>query len=280
VRRPLDLEMVRRGLVPSREEAATAIRAGAVLVAGRPATKAAALVAPAESIAISKDDGGFVSRGGRKLEAALQRFPVVVAGRRALDAGASTGGFTQCLLLRGAAAVVAVDVGYGQLDWSLRTDERVTVLERTNARVLEPDMLPFAPDVVTADLSFISLTLVIPALARCAADRADFVVLVKPQFEAAREDVAAGGVVLDVDTRRRAIRRAASACVAAGLTVRGVTASPVLGPAGNAEFFLWAARPGEHADHESRGAAESGDAMLERSIEDALREAPDAIEAP
>jgi len=269
VRRPLDLEMVRRGLVPSREEAATAIRAGTVLVAGRPATKSAALVAPAESISIAKDDRGFVSRGGRKLEAALQRFPVEIRGRRALDSGASTGGFTQCLLRHGVTAVIAVDVGYGQLDWSLRTDERVTVLERTNARVLEPGILPFAPDVVTADLSFISLTAVIPALARCAADRADFVVLVKPQFEAARRDVAPGGVVLDADARRGAIRRVADACVAAGLTGRDVMASPILGPAGNAEFFLWVSRGGD-------GSA----ASLEPRIDDALREAPDASEAP
>lgn len=272
MRRPLDLEMVRRGLVPSREEAATAILAGSVLVAGRPATKAAALVAPAESIQISNTDRGFVSRGGRKLEAALQRFPLDVRGRHALDAGASTGGFTQCLLRRGAIAVVAVDVGYGQLDWSLRTDERVTVLERTNARLLEPGMLPFAPDMVTADLSFISLALVIPSLVRCAAERTDMVLLVKPQFEAAREDVAAGGVVLDLDARRRAIRRVIDACTAAGLATRGVTASPVLGPAGNAEFFVWASRGDDPpADADDGSTADE----RERFVEQALRETPD-----
>ena len=275
MRRPLDLEMVRRGLVPSREEAATAIRAGTVLVAGRPATKAAALVAPAESISIETSDRDYVSRGGRKLEAALQRFGIDVAGRSALDAGASTGGFTHCLLRHGAAAVVAVDVGYGQLDWSLRTDERVTVLERTNVRQLDPGMLPFAPGVVTADLSFISLGMVVTALARCAATRADFVLLVKPQFEASREEVAPGGVVVDPAARRSAIRRVADACAATGLTVRDVTASPILGPAGNAEFFLWADR----TDASTAPAGAPSGADLGLAIDRALPEAPDGGEA-
>jgi len=263
--------MVRRGLVSSREEAATAIRTGTVLVAGRPASKAAALVAPAESISIEVSASGYVSRGGRKLEAALRRFPVEARDRFALDAGASTGGFTHCLLAHGAAGVVAVDVGYGQLDWGLRTDERVTVLERTNVRTLEPGMLPFRPDLVTADLSFISLAIVVPALARCAADGADFVLLVKPQFEAPRADVATGGVVSDPDARRAAILRVAGACAAAGIAVRDVMASPVLGPAGNAEFFLWAHRG------EGLGGAPSRD-LLDRCIDDALRAAPDASE--
>jgi 23S rRNA (cytidine1920-2'-O)/16S rRNA (cytidine1409-2'-O)-methyltransferase len=268
--------MVRRGLVPSREEAATAIRAGTVLVAGRPATKAAALVAPAESISIAASSGGYVSRGGRKLEAALERFPIDVRGRLALDAGASTGGFTHCLLLHGAAAVVAVDVGYGQLDWSLRTDERVTVLERTNVRGLDPEMLPFVPDLVTADLSFISLTAVLPALVRCAADRADFVLLVKPQFEAPRTEVAAGGIVSDPGARRAAIVRVAGACAAAGLVVRDVMVSPVLGPAGNAEFFLWAPRDRRSGDAHAGDATTDTDSPLDRRVDEAVLAAPDA----
>jgi 23S rRNA (cytidine1920-2'-O)/16S rRNA (cytidine1409-2'-O)-methyltransferase len=239
--------MVRRGLAASRSEAATAVGAGKVLVAGRPARKSGALVAAADPIVFTKPARKFVSRGGEKLDAALDRFAVDVAGRRALDAGASTGGFTDCLLARGAVSVIAVDVGYGQLDWGLRTDARVTVMERTNVRTLEPAMLPYRPDLVTADLSFISLELVLPALARCAAERADFVLLVKPQFEAGRDAVGAGGVVHSAADRRRAVERVAGACRDAGLAVRGVTSSPLAGPAGNVELLLWASRPGEES---------------------------------
>ena len=224
-----------------------AVGAGKVLVGGRPARKSGALVAPADPIVFTKPARKFVSRGGDKLEAALDRFSIEVTGRRALDAGASTGGFTDCLLARGALSVIAVDVGYGQLDWSLRTDGRVTVMERTNARTLEPAMLPYRPDLVTADLSFISLELVLPALARCAGDPADFVLLVKPQFEAGREAVGAGGVIRSREDRRRAVQRVAAACRGTGLAVRGVTPSPLEGPAGNVEFLLWASRPGEDA---------------------------------
>jgi 23S rRNA (cytidine1920-2'-O)/16S rRNA (cytidine1409-2'-O)-methyltransferase len=237
--------MVRRGLAASMAEAAMAVGAGKVLVSGRPAHKSGAMVAAADPIVFTKPARKFVSRGGEKLEAAFERFAIDVTGRRALDAGASTGGFTDCLLARGAASVIAVDVGYGQLDWGLRTDSRVTVMERTNARTLEPAMLPFRPDLVTADLSFISLELVLPALARCAGERADFVLLVKPQFEAAREAVAAGGVIRSRDDRRRAVERVADACRDDGLAVRGVTSSPLAGPAGNVELLLWASRPGE-----------------------------------
>jgi 23S rRNA (cytidine1920-2'-O)/16S rRNA (cytidine1409-2'-O)-methyltransferase len=237
--------MVRRGLAASRSEAAMAVGAGKVLVAGRPALKSGALVAPADPIVFTKPARKFVSRGGEKLEAALDRFALDVAGRRALDAGASTGGFTDCMLARGAVSVIAVDVGYGQLDWGLRTDARVTVMERTNARTLEPGMLPYRPDLVTADLSFISLELVLPALARCAAEGADFLLLVKPQFEAGREAVGAGGVIRSPDHRRRAVERVAGACRTAGLAVRGVTSSPLAGPAGNVELLLWASRPGD-----------------------------------
>jgi 23S rRNA (cytidine1920-2'-O)/16S rRNA (cytidine1409-2'-O)-methyltransferase len=240
--------MVRRGLAASRAEAAMAVGAGKVLVGGRPALKSGALVAAADAIVFTKPARKFVSRGGEKLEAALDRFPLDVAGRRALDAGASTGGFTDCLVARGAAHVIAVDVGYGQLDWGLRTNARVTVMERTNARTLEPAMLPYRPDLVTADLSFISLELVLPALARCAAARADFVLLVKPQFEAGREAVGAGGVIRSREDRRRAVERVASACREAGLAVRGVTSSPLAGPAGNVELLLWASRPGDEPD--------------------------------
>jgi 23S rRNA (cytidine1920-2'-O)/16S rRNA (cytidine1409-2'-O)-methyltransferase len=169
---------------------------------------------------------------------------VDVRGRRGLDAGASTGGFTDCLLRRGAAAVVAVDVGYGQLDWTLRGDARVTLMERTNVRTLEPDVLPFVPDLVVADLSFISLETVLPALARVAAPGARFVLLVKPQFEVGRGEVGRGGVVRDPNGWRSALLRVAEAAAGLGLGAFDVMASPLLGPAGNAEFLLTATRGG------------------------------------
>ena len=244
-RRRLDAELVRRGLVANTSQAAAAIRDGFVLVSGRPADNPSTLVDPAEPVDLARKDKPFVSRGGDKLEAALERFGVDVAGRPCLDAGASTGGFTDCLLLRGAEHVIAVDVGYGQLAWSLRTDPRVTVLERTNVRDLAPDMLAFAPEIVVADLSFVSLRSVVPALARIGA--AVFVLLVKPQFEVARDRVGPNGVVRDPEAWRDAIESVAEACEREGLALLGAMASPVLGPAGNVEFPLHAAagrRPG------------------------------------
>ena len=188
-------------------------------------------------LAASKE---FVSRGGPKLLAALDRFGVDPLDRDCLDAGASTGGFTDCLLRGGATRVIAVDVGYGQLAWSLRADPRVTVLERTNARDLTAGNLPFAPSLVVADLSFISLRLVLPALARVAAPKADFVLLVKPQFEAGRGDVGAGGVVRDPVVWKRVIGDVAGSCREVGAAPTDVMASPILGPAGNVEFLLHA----------------------------------------
>jgi len=247
VRRRLDVEMVRRGIAASLSEATSAIRSGKVSVGGRPAAKSSMLVMPEESIAMARPARRFASRGGEKLEAALERFGVDVSGRTVLDAGASTGGFTDCLLSRGAALVVAVDVGYGQLDWRLREDPRVKVLERTNVRDLRPEALPRRPDLVTADLSFISLRLVLGALVRCATPGAEFVLLVKPQFEAGRSEVEDGrGVVRDPAVWGEVLRSMAAAAGDAGLQVEGVVPSPLLGPAGNAEFFLYArARVGE-----------------------------------
>ncbi len=243
MRRRLDAELVRRGLLESRSAAADAIRAGLVTVGGRPAFKAATLVAPDQPLALTPRSRPFVSRAGAKLAAALDRFGVDPTGRHALDVGASTGGFTDALLRRGAAEVVAVDVGYGQLDWSLRTDPRVTVLERTNARTLRPEMLPFRPDLVTADVSFISLRLIVPVLTSVGADRVDAILLVKPQFEAGRDDVGDGGVVRDPDVWAGAITRVADSCERNALVVAGLMASPLVGPAGNVEFFLHASRP-------------------------------------
>jgi 23S rRNA (cytidine1920-2'-O)/16S rRNA (cytidine1409-2'-O)-methyltransferase len=237
----LDAELVRRGLARSREQAAELIADGRVAVSGQRAAKAASQVSVDAPITIEQAGAGpdFASRGGRKLAGALAAFDgLVVAGRRCLDAGASTGGFTDVLLRNGAAHVVAADVGYGQLAWSLRTDDRVTVLDRVNVRTLEPGQVAPPPGVVVADLSFISLTLVLPALVGCAAPDADFVLMVKPQFEVGRELVG-DGVVRDPALRVSAVETVAAAAARSGLGVRGVTASPLPGPSGNVEYFLW-----------------------------------------
>jgi 23S rRNA (cytidine1920-2'-O)/16S rRNA (cytidine1409-2'-O)-methyltransferase len=203
-------------------------------------------VRPDEPVAVEAAKRRYASRGGEKLSAALERFAIDVGGRRCLDVGASTGGFTDVLLDAGAAHVVAVDVGYGQLDWRLRTDPRVTVMERTNARHLRREDLPYAPEVIAGDLSFISLTRVVPALAALAAPDAHLVLLVKPQFESGREEVDPGGVVTDPGAWRRAIETVAEACRASGAGPQAVMASPLRGPAGNVEFLLHAraGRPG------------------------------------
>jgi 23S rRNA (cytidine1920-2'-O)/16S rRNA (cytidine1409-2'-O)-methyltransferase len=241
----LDTELVRRGLARSREQAADLIAAGRVAVAGQTAGKAASQVGQDAAITVEESGQGadYASRGGRKLEGALAAFPgLVVAGQRCLDAGASTGGFTDVLLRAGAAHVVAVDVGYGQLAWALRTDPRVTVLDRVNVRQLTPDQVAPAPGLVTADLSFISLVLVLPALAACAAADADFVLLVKPQFEVGKGRLGAGGVVRDPAQRAEAVAAVAAAALKIGLGTAGVAASPLPGPAGNVEYFLWLRR--------------------------------------
>jgi 23S rRNA (cytidine1920-2'-O)/16S rRNA (cytidine1409-2'-O)-methyltransferase len=239
-RRRLDTELVRRGLVASPDEAVAAVRAGLVTVGGGPATNEAALVAPGQPVHLAVRSRRFVSRGGEKLDAALAAFGVDPAGRECLDAGASTGGFTDRLLHGGAARVVAVDVGYGQLAWELRTDDRVVVLERTNVRDLRPGDLAFAPSLVTADLSFASLVPAIPAFVRLAGAGADLLLLVKPQFETPPADVPPGGVVRDPLMWRRAIERVGAACDAAGAGTLAAVPSPIRGPAGNIEFLLHA----------------------------------------
>lgn len=234
----LDTELVRRGLSTSRTEAQRAIDAGQVTVKGIPATRAATLVSPDDAIALVGDGPRFVSRGGDKLDGALARLQVGVAGKRWLDAGASTGGFTDRLLQGGAAAVCAVDVGYGQLAWRLRNDERVVVLERKNVRELVPDDVPWAPEGIVADLSFISLTLVLPALKGVAAADADYVLMVKPQFEVGKGQVGTGGVVRDPDLWRSAIQKVSDSAARLGLGVAGAAPSEVPGTAGNREFFV------------------------------------------
>jgi 23S rRNA (cytidine1920-2'-O)/16S rRNA (cytidine1409-2'-O)-methyltransferase len=239
----LDAELVRRGLARSREHAQELVEGGRVSVRGSTAPKPATQVEADAPIQVRGEqaDPPYVSRGGHKLAGALDAFAAItVAGRRALDAGASTGGFTDVLLRRGAAGVVAVDVGYGQLAWALRTDPRVTVVDRTNVRALTPDDVPGGPvDLVVADLSFISLGLVLPALIGVATPGADLVVMVKPQFEVGRERLGHGGVVRDPVLRSEVVRTIAERAAALGRGTAGVTASPLPGPAGNVEYFLW-----------------------------------------
>lgn len=262
-RNRLDTELVRRGLARSREQAAGLIAAGRVEVRGTRASKPAAMVDPADAVRLLDTDvEEYVSRGGYKLAGALAAFGPAgprVDGRRCLDAGASTGGFTDVLLRCGAAAVVAVDVGYGQLAWQLRNDSRVTVLERTNVRALTPAAIGGVVDLTVADLSFISLRLVLPVLAACTAADGDLLPMVKPQFEVGRDRVGPGGVVRDAELRAEAIIHVAAAAVAEGLGVAGVVASPLPGPAGNVEYFLWLRRgappPDEAAIRAVAGAA-------------------------
>ncbi len=246
----LDAELVRRELSRSRDAAADLIESRSVLVNGIPATKPATMVDAETSIKLMGKRDDFVSRGGHKLAGALDAFSgVVVEGRRCLDAGASTGGFTDVLLRRKAAHVVAVDVGYGQLAWALRQDTRVSVLDRTNIRHLTGEIIGEPIDVVVADLSFISLTLVLPALAAVSKPDADFVVMVKPQFEVGRERLGAGGVVRDVALRKSAVIDVAGSAYDVGLGTMGVVASPLPGPAGNVEYFLWLRRGAPALDH-------------------------------
>ncbi|MDL4777230.1 MULTISPECIES: TlyA family RNA methyltransferase [Thermomonosporaceae] len=242
-RRRLDAELVRRGLARSREQAAQLIADGRVRVGGQVAGKAATQVDMGAAVLVEEADSGpeYVSRGGHKLAGALEAFGgLKTAGRRCLDAGASTGGFTDVLLRAGAAHVYAVDVGYGQIAWPLRTDDRVTVLERVNIRELQPEMLGTPPpDLVVGDLSFISLRLVLGPVQRCVAPDADYAVMVKPQFEVGKDRVGAGGVVREPELRAEAVRGVAGHAATLGLGVLGVTASPLPGPSGNVEYFLW-----------------------------------------
>jgi 23S rRNA (cytidine1920-2'-O)/16S rRNA (cytidine1409-2'-O)-methyltransferase len=241
----LDSLLAERGLYPSRSRAAAAVLAGEVHLGPgrRRAEKPGQLVADDVELDIAAAPP-FVSRGGTKLANALDAFGLDVAGRRALDVGASTGGFTDCLLQRGAAHVIALDVAYGELALTLRDDPRVTVLERVNARTLEPAVLPYRPNLVVADVSFISLTKVLPALLACAAEQFDALVMVKPQFEVGRARVGKGGVVRDPALRREALVAVAEAARAEGAAVLGFASSGLPGPAGNRETFAWLAEPG------------------------------------
>lgn len=244
-RRRLDADLVRRQLVASRTEAQELIDLGRVLVNGAVAEKASRLVDPGDAVVIEGPPARFVSRGGEKLAHALEAFCIDPGGRRVLDAGASTGGFTDCLLQAGAEHVVALDVGHGQLHPRIRSDRRVTVFERFNVREVAPESIGGSVDMVVADLSFISLTLVVRALLGVCREGADVVLLVKPQFEAGKRDVARGhGVITDPEVQQRAVDDVTTACTAAGATVRAVVESPIRGAEGNKEFLLHAVAHG------------------------------------
>jgi 23S rRNA (cytidine1920-2'-O)/16S rRNA (cytidine1409-2'-O)-methyltransferase len=245
-KRRLDVLLAERGLFQSRSRAAAAVLAGDVRLGGdgERARKPGQLVAEDLPLRVAAGPR-YVSRGGTKLANALDAFTLDPRGCRCLDVGASTGGFTDCLLQRGAAAVVAVDVGYGELDWRLRSDPRVVPLERTNARALRPERLPFRPDLIAVDVSFISLAKVLPAVFGCAADRFDCLALVKPQFELGRERVERGGVVRSAEDRRAALVAVGElARDRLGVAVMGFASSGLPGPAGNRESFVWLAEAG------------------------------------
>ena len=264
-RRRLDSELVRRGLARSRQDAVDLVEAGRVRVAGTVAAKPATQVQLDVAITVSEPHEGepFASRGAHKLVGALSQFRLnglSVTDRRCLDAGASTGGFTDVLLREGAREVVAVDVGYGQLSWRLQQDPRVVIRDRTNVRDLTLEVTDGPVDLAVADLSFISLRIVLPALTRVVELTGDVVVMVKPQFEVGRDRLPDGGVVRDPDDRAAAIRDVATAASGLGWGVRGVVASPLPGPAGNVEYFLWL----------HRGAP----ALDEGSLHQAIQEGP------
>ncbi|MEX0983480.1 MAG: TlyA family RNA methyltransferase [Actinomycetota bacterium] len=260
-RRRLDSELVRRGLVPTETHARAAVRSGLVSVGGFPATNAETLVGADAPVRLLGPPRPYVSRAGGKLAAALERFAIDPAGLVCLDAGASTGGFTDCLLQAGAASVLAVDVGYGQLAWQLRNDPRVEVRERTNVRDLRPQDVQPAPQLVVADLSFISLRSVVGGLISLAAPAAGFVLLVKPQFEAATGEVETGGVVRDREVWHRVLGEVVATARTEGMGILGLMASPLRGPAGNVEFLLWGRRGAQDDRAEIDAAITEGEAL-------------------
>ncbi|WP_326951158.1 TlyA family RNA methyltransferase [Amycolatopsis sp. NBC_01307] len=270
----LDAELVRRGLARSREQASALITGGKVTVRGMVASKPATGVETDAPIVVKdEDDPGWASRGAHKLLGALEAFGPLgldVEGKRCLDAGASTGGFTDVLLRGGAATVIAADVGRGLLDWRIRTDERVVVLDRTNVRNLTPDALGGPVDLVVGDLSFISLKLVLPALVECVREGADLVPMVKPQFEVGKDRLGSGGVVRDPELRAESVLNVLDEAAKLGLSLRGVTASPLPGPSGNVEYFVWLRK--EHVAESTVDAVDRSEA--ERLVRTAVEEGP------
>ncbi|AGP30678.1 TlyA family RNA methyltransferase [Corynebacterium terpenotabidum] len=268
--RRLDAELVKRKIARSREHAREMILGGRVSVNGMAATKPATGVDGDVSIRVTEsDDDRWASRGAHKLLGALSVFEPLgldLAGTRVLDAGASTGGFTDVCLDRGVAEVLAVDVGYGQLIWRLQNDPRVTVLDRTNVRTLTPEQLGGPADAMVGDLSFISIELVLPALAACVRDGGSLLPMVKPQFEVGKDRLGHGGVVRSPELRAEATLEVARAALRHGLSTRAVTASPLPGPSGNVEYFLWLIKDG--------GATAPSDAELQTMVANAVKEGP------
>lgn len=266
--RRVDAELVRRSLARSRTHARELIEAGRVRVDGEIVHKVARQIDPAQALLVEEDTAeDYVSRGAYKLLGALDYLgdsAPQIQGKYCLDAGASTGGFTDVLVRRGAEHVFAVDVGYGQIAWKLRNDPRVSVIERTNVRTLDPNLIDPPAQLVVGDLSFISLTLVIPALVAASAPDADFLLMVKPQFEIGRERLGAGGVVRNLDHHHEAVCTVARAAREAGLTIKAVAPSPLPGPAGNVEYFLYMSRSG------------SDDLDLEKAVAQAIADGPAA----
>jgi 23S rRNA (cytidine1920-2'-O)/16S rRNA (cytidine1409-2'-O)-methyltransferase len=263
-KRRLDTLLAERGLFASRTRAAASVMAGEVSFGeGGPTALKPGEMVPVDADLSVRARAPYVSRGGVKLANALNSFKLDCEGRMGLDVGASTGGFTDCLLSRGVREVIAVDVGYGDFDYGLRTDPRVTLLERTNARALERALLPYAPDLVAIDVSFISLSKVLPAVLGCLADRYDVLALVKPQFEVGRERVGKGGVVRSAEDRRSALLAVGEAARKSGACVLGYASSGLPGPKGNLETFVWLAEPGR-----SGGARRGGDLeQMAREVE-------------
>ena len=247
MKKRLDVELVDRGLVQRRERAKVVIMEGLVYVNGQKSDKAGTPVKEDDRIEVRGETLRYVSRGGKKLEKAMQVFPVVLEGCTCMDIGASTGGFTDCMLQNGAVKVYAVDVGYGQLAWSLRTDERVVNLERTNIRYITEEQVPQPVDFISVDVSFISLTLVLPVAHRLLKDGAQMVCLVKPQFEAGRDKVGKKGVVRDPQIHREVIRKVIDCAAELGFWVRGLDFSPIKGPEGNIEYLLFLQKPQQEA---------------------------------
>ncbi len=247
MKKRLDVELVDRGLVQSRERAKVVIMEGLVYVNGQKSDKAGTPVKEDDRIEVRGETLRYVSRGGKKLEKAMQVFPVVLEGCTCMDIGASTGGFTDCMLQNGAVKVYAVDVGYGQLAWSLRTDERVVNLERTNIRYITEEQVPQPVDFISVDVSFISLTLVLPVAHRLLKDGAQMVCLVKPQFEAGKDKVGKKGVVRDPQIHREVIRKVIDCAAELGFWVRGLDFSPIKGPEGNIEYLLFLQKPQQEA---------------------------------
>lgn len=254
----LDKLLLERNLADSREKARAMIMAGQVLVNQLKVEKAGSLVDSEAQISITGKKLAYVSRGGLKLEKALEEFPIDLKGKIVADLGASTGGFTDCALQKGAAKVYAIDVGYGQLDWKLRNDQRVEVLERTNARYLEEDSLLEKIDFVTADLAFISLTKILPAIRKILKKEGQALVLIKPQFEAGRENIEKKGVVKDPAVHVDVINKVIDFAIEEGFIAKGLTFSPIKGPEGNIEYLLWLllppAGPASEAGQEAGGA--------------------------